>query len=416
MNLNGYISEKTVGLKFILRALRYRNYRLFFIGQGISLVGSWIQIIAVSWLVYRLTNSPFLLGAVGFASQIPTFLLAPFAGVLADRLNRRRILIITQSLFMIQALILAILALTGNIAVWHILVLGVFVGLVNGFDIPARQAFVVDIIENRNDLVNAIALNSSMFNAARLLGPAVAGILIAATGEGACFLINSISFLAVIFALLAMRIKTKKPTQQNSHILQGLKEGFIYAFGFPPIRYILLLLSLVSLMGMSYAILMPIVAKEILGGGARTLGLLMGATGLGALAGTVFLASRKSVQGLEKIITWGTLIFGAGVVAFSFSRVLWMSLLLLLGVGFGMMIQMGASNTVLQSLTEDDKRGRVMSFFAMAFMGMAPFGSLLAGSLTSWIGADNTLLISGVCCIFGSLFFSRKLLLIRREI
>lgn len=416
MNLNGYISEKTVGLKFILRALRYRNYRLFFIGQGISLVGSWIQIIAVSWLVYRLTNSPFLLGAVGFASQIPTFLLAPFAGVLADRLNRRRILIITQTLFMIQALILAILALTGNIAVWHILVLGVFVGLVNGFDIPARQAFVVDIIENRNDLVNAIALNSSMFNAARLLGPAVAGILIAATGEGACFLINSISFLAVIFALLAMRIKTKKPTQQNSHILQGLKEGFIYAFGFAPIRYILLLLSLVSLMGMSYAILMPIVAKEILGGGARTLGLLMGATGLGALAGTVFLASRKSVQGLEKIITWGTLIFGAGVVAFSFSRVLWMSLLLLLGVGFGMMIQMGASNTVLQSLTEDDKRGRVMSFFAMAFMGMAPFGSLLAGSLTSWIGADNTLLISGVCCIFGWLFFSRKLSLIRREI
>jgi len=416
MNLNGYISEKTVGLKFILRALRYRNYRLFFIGQGISLVGSWIQIIAVSWLVYRLTNSPFLLGAVGFASQIPTFLLAPFAGVLADRLNRRRILIITQTLFMIQALILAILALTGNIAVWHILVLGVFVGLVNGFDIPARQAFVVDIIENRNDLVNAIALNSSMFNAARLLGPAVAGILIAATGEGACFLINSISFLAVIFALLAMRIKTKKPTQQNSHILQGLKEGFIYAFGFAPIRYILLLLSLVSLMGMSYAILMPIVAKEILGGGARTLGLLMGATGLGALAGTVFLASRKSIQGLEKIITWGTLIFGAGVVAFSFSRVLRMSLLLLLGVGFGMMIQMGASNTVLQSLTEDDKRGRVMSFFAMAFMGMAPFGSLLAGSLTSWIGAGNTLLISGVCCIFGSLFFSRKLLLIRREI
>ena len=416
MSLNGYISEKTAGLKFILRALRYRNYRLFFVGQGISLVGSWIQIIAVSWLVYRLTHSPFLLGAVGFASQIPTFLLAPFAGVLADRLNRRRILIITQTLFMIQALILAILALTGNIAVWHILVLGVFAGLVNGFDIPTRQAFVVDIIENRDDLVNAIALNSSMFNAARLLGPAAAGILIAATGEGACFLINSISFLAVIFALLAMRIKTKKPAQQNSHILQGLKEGFIYAFGFAPIRYILLLLSLVSLMGMSYAVLMPIVAKEILGGGPRTLGFLMGATGLGALGGTIFLAARKGVEGLEKIITAGTLIFGAGIIAFSFSRILWVSLLLLLAVGVGLMIQMGASNTVLQSLTDDDKRGRVMSFFAMAFMGMAPFGSLLAGGLTSRIGADNTLLISGMCCLFGLLFFSRKLSLIRQKI
>lgn len=409
MRQEGVAGTNHLGWKFFVRALSYRNYRLFFAGQSVSVIGTWIQIIAVSWLIYRLTNSALLLGIVAFATQIPTFLLAPLAGVIADRFNRKRIIVITQTIAMIQALILAILAIFGNIAVWHILTLSIMLGLTNGFDIPARQAFVVDIIEGKEDLVNAIALNSSMFNAARLIGPSIAGIIIAAVGEGTCFLLNSITFLAVIFALLAIKIKPKELKAKNSHILQELKDGFIYTFGSAPIRNILLLLSLVSLLGMSYAILMPIFAKDILGGGAKTLGFLMGTAGLGALTGTFFLASRRETRGLEKIITAGTVIFGLGLATFSLSRILWLSLLLLFGAGFGMMIQMGASNTVIQSLTHDDKRGRVMSFFTMSFMGMAPFGSILAGSIANKIGAPYTLLLSGLGCIFGSLIFARKL-------
>lgn len=398
-----------IGWKFFVRALRYRNYRLFFAGQSVSLSGTWIQIVAVSWLIYRLTNSPLLLGIVAFAGQVPTFIIAPFAGVVADRFNRRKILIITQTALMLQALILAFLAISGHIAVWHIFILNILLGLASGFDIPARQAFVVDIIENKGDLINAIALNSSMFNAARLVGPSIAGIIIATAGEGACFLINGVTFLAVIFALLAIRTKPMPPEAKKSRILQDLKEGFVYTFSFRPIRYILLLLSLVSLCGMSYVVLMPIFAREILGGNSQTLGFLMAAAGLGALAGTIFLASRKDTRGLEKIITSGTAVFGLSLAIFSFSRNFWLSLLLLFTGGFGMMIQMGASNTVLQTLAHDDKRGRVMSFFAMAFMGMAPFGSLLAGALASKIGATHTLLLSGLSCLIGSAVFARKL-------
>jgi MFS family permease len=393
----------------IFRALSHRNYRLFFGGQGISLIGTWMQQIAMSWLVYRLTHSALLLGVVGFTSRIPTFFLASLAGVLADRWNRHRIIVITQILSMIQAMMLAILVLTGTIVVWHIIFLGLFLGFVNALDIPTRQSFVVDMIEKREDLGNAIALNSSMVNGARLIGPSVAGLLIATLGEGMCFLLNGLSFIAVIVALLAMKITPKKREIKSSRVLQGLKEGFHYAFGFAPIRSLLLLLGLVSLMGMPYMVLMPIFAEKILQGGPKTLGFLLGATGVGAIAGSMYLASRKSVLGLDRIIVISSNFFGIGLIAFSLSRLFWLSLLMMLLTGFGMMVQMASTNTVLQTIVEEDKRGRVMSFYTMAFMGMAPFGSLLAGSLANNIGAPKTVMIGGIACILGSVLFATRL-------
>jgi len=402
------------GLKLIFRALNHRNYRLFFGGQGISLIGTWMQQIAMNWLVYRLTHSALLLGIVGFTSRIPTFLLASLAGVLADRWNRHRILVSTQTLSMIQAMILAILVLTGTIAVWHIILLSLFLGLINALDIPTRQSFVVEMIEKKEDLGNAIALNSSMVNGARLLGPSLAGILIAALGEGMCFLLNGISFIAVILALLAMEIKPKQREIQSSEVFERLKEGFSYAFGFAPIRSVLLLLALVSLMGMPFTVLMPIFAEKILNGGAQALGFLMGATGVGAIIGSIYLASRRSVLGLGRIIVISSSLFGIGLIAFSLSRLFWLSLLMMLLTGFGMMVEMASSNTVLQTIVEEDKRGRVMSFYTMAFMGMVPFGSLLAGSLANNIGAPKTVMIGGIACIFGSAMFAKKLPSLRR--
>jgi MFS family permease len=399
----------------VLPALQHRNYRLFFGGQGISLIGTWMQRIAMSWLVYRLTKSAFLLGVVGFTGQIPIFVLTPFAGVLADRMNRHRILVVTQTLAMAQALILAILVLTDSIAIWHIISLSIFLGFVDAFDMPVRQSFMVEIVETK-DLGNAIALNSSIVNSARLLGPSIAGILIAAIGEGMCFLLNSMSYIAVIISLLAMKITLRRKQTQNTHVLQGLKEGFSYAFCFTPIRSVLLLLALVSLVGMPYMVLMPIFAKDILHGGPHTLGFLMGGSGVGALVGSIYLASRKSVLGLGKWIPLAASIFGIGLIAFSLSRILWFSLSLMLLTGFGMMVQMASSNTVLQTIVDEDKRGRVMSFYAMAIRGMAPFGSLLAGSLASKIGAPNTLMIGGVSCILGSVLFAKKLPLLRQMV
>jgi MFS family permease len=398
-----------IRLKLIFRALRYRNYRLFFGGQSISLIGTWLTQIATSWLVYRLSNSVLLLGVIGFVSQIPIFLLTPFAGVLVDRWNRHRTLVITQTLSMMQSLALAILTLTGVIEVWHIILLCIFQGLINAFDVPARQAFVVEMVAVKEDLGSAIALNSSMFNSARLLGPSIAGLLIAAFGEGVCFLIDGISYLAVIVALLAMKIKLTKIESQRANVLHGLKEGFTHAFGFVPIRAILLLLGLVGLAGMPYIILMPVFAANVLHGGPHTYGFLMGASGVGAVAGAVYLASRKSVRGLGKIISLASGIFGLGLILFSISRVFWLSLLLMVFTGLGMMMQVASSNTVLQTIVDDDKRGRIMSFYTMAFMGMSPFGSLLAGLLASKIGAPNTLLVCGALCILGAFLFSRSL-------
>lgn len=395
--------------KIIFRSLQYRNYRLFFGGQILSLVGTWIQQTALLWLVYRLTNSAFLLGAVGFSSQIPAFLLAPLAGVLSDRWNRQRILVATQTLAMIQALILGLLFFTTEISVWQIIPLAIFLGLINAFDMPTRQAFVVEMVENKEDLGNAIALNSLMFNSARLVGPPIAGILIAVTSEGVCFIINGISFLFVIVSLLMMQIKPKETKPKTTHVFHELREGLSYVHSFTPIKYIILLLALVSLVAMPYVVLMPVFAKKILHGGPHTLGFLMAAAGTGALAGAIWLASRKNVRGLVRIIPLSTATFGIGLIGFSLSHVLWLSLPLIFVAGLGIMTQMAACNTVIQTLVEDDKRGRVMSLYVMAFIGTAPFGSLIAGTLASVIGAPNTLMAGGVLCVLGAVIFALKL-------
>ena len=408
------ISEKnkrnqSTGLKTIFRSLQYRNYRLFFSGQSISLIGTWIQRIAMPWLVYRLSDSSFLLGVVGFAGQIPTFLLAPFAGVLSDRWNRYHILIVTQILSMVQALILASLFFSGAIRVSHIVILSILLGCINAFDVPSRQAFVIEMVENSEDLSNAIALNSSMVNGARLLGPSIAGILIASTNEGMCFLLNSISYLFVVASLILMRVKPRKRENKNSNVLIALKEGFSYTFNFEPIKLIILLLALISLMGMPYAVLMPVIAKEILHGDSFTFGFLMGASGVGALMGGIYLASRRNVLGLEKIIPLSASVFGLGLITFSLSRVFLLSSILMVVTGLGMMLQMASSNTIIQTVVDDDKRGRVMSIYAMAFLGTAPFGSFLAGSMASVLGAPNTLIIGGIFCVLGAIIFARKL-------
>ncbi|HEY3265284.1 MAG TPA: MFS transporter [Armatimonadota bacterium] len=398
----------------MLRALGHRNYRLFFSGQSISLIGTWLTRIAMSWMVLRLTGSAWMLGVVGFAGQIPTFLLAPYAGVMADRWDRHRILVITQTLAMVQSFLLAILALTHTIQVWEILALSIFQGLINAFDTPARQSFVIDMVEDRADLPNAIALNSSMVNAARLLGPSVAGVLIAGFGEGWCFLIDGFSYIAVIFSLLLMKVVRKKRSGQRRNVLHEMRAGFRYAFGFAPIRAVLSLLALVSLMGVPYTVLMPVMATRVLHGGPHTFGFLMAATGVGALCGALALASRRSVLGLGRIIPTAAAVFGVGLMSFSRSHSVWLSLILLMLTGVGFMVEMASSNTILQTIVNDEMRGRVMSFYTMSFMGTVPFGSLLAGALAARIGAPNTILIGGASCIVGAALFVTQLPELRR--
>ena len=407
---------KLEGIRNIFRSFQYRNYRLFFGGQSLSLIGTWIQRIATPWLVYHLTDSAFLLGVVGFAGQIPTFFIAPFAGVLTDRWNRYYILIATQVAAMIQALLLTLLYFGGNIRVWQIVILNIFLGIINAFDIPARQSFVIDMVEKKEDLGNAIALNSSMVNGARLLGPSVAGLLIALAGEGICFLINGLSYIFVIVSLLMMKITPGEIRRKDTHVLKELREGITYAFGFAPIKYIIYLLAVVSLMGMSYTVLMPVFAKEILHGGPHTFGFLMGASGLGALVGAIYLASRKSVVGLCNIIPLASGIFGLGLILFSFSRLKALSMGLMMVAGIGMMMQMASSNTILQTVVDNDKRGRIMSFYTMAFMGSAPFGSFLAGALAKIIGTPHTILFGGIIIMAGALVFALKLPEIRKKI
>ncbi|NEU71136.1 MFS transporter [Hassallia byssoidea VB512170] len=397
-------------------AFRSRNYRLFFLGQGISLIGSWMTQLATIWLVYHLTNSPVMLGIVGFTSQIPSFFLAPFGGVFVDRFSRHRTLIGTQILAMIQSLTLAVLALTGVIQIWHIIALSLLQGFINAVDAPARQAFVPELIERRDDLANAIAINSTMFNGARLIGPAIGGLLIAQVGAAYCFLIDGVSYIAVIAALLAMNIKSNKYQVSNANPIQKVKEGFNYAFGFPPIRAILILSALVSFLGMQYTIIVPIFAEKILQGGADTLGFLMAASGVGALSGGIYLATRGTVIGLGRLIAFGPTILGCGLIAFSLSRFLPLSLFSLFFVGLGTILQIASGNTVLQTIVDDDKRGRVMSLYTMSFLGTIPFGNLLAGFLANHIGATNTLIIDGIACILGSIFFVRKLPALRRSI
>ena len=404
-------------LAFMLRALRYRNYRLFFGGQIVSLAGTWITTTATGWLVYRLTGSAFLLGVVGFAGQFPAFLLGPFAGVFVDRWDRRRLLVATQVVSMLQSFALAALALSGRITVEAIVLLNVVQGIVNAFDMPGRQAFLIAMIEDKNDLSNAIALNSSMVNVARLVGPSIAGIVIATTNEGWCFFIDGVSYVGVIAALVAMRVAPRPaPASRRPGALQQFIEGWRYAFGFRPIRSIILLLALVSLVGVPYSVLMPVFATTVFHGGAHTLGFLMTASGGGALVGALWLATRKSVIGLGRIITIATASFGAGLIGFSFARVLAIAIPCLIVAGFGFIVQMAASNTIIQTIVDDSKRGRVMSFYMMAFLGTAPFGSLIAGWMSTRLGAPHTLLVGGLCCLAGASWFAIELPVIRRSV
>jgi len=401
--------NKTVRRLTTVPALRARNYRLFFFGQGVSLVGTWMTQTATIWLVYKLTNSALMLGIVGFTSQIPSLFLAPLGGVLVDRFNTHKILVITQIFAMIQSLALAVLALTGTINIWHFIFLSLFQGVINAIDAPARQAFVPEMIEKRDDLASAIALNSSLVNGGRLIGPAIAGILIARIGAAYCFLIDGLSYIAVIAALLAMHLKPKKITVKTGNVLQRLQEGFAYAYTFSPIRSTLLLLALFSLMAMPYVTLVPIFATKILAGDAHTLGFLMAASGVGAIGGGIYLSTRKTVVGLGNIIAIAPAVCGVGIIAFALSRIVWLSMLTSAVIGLGSILTISSSNTIIQTIVEDDKRGRVMSLFTMSFLGMVPFGNLLAGFAADRIGATNTLIIGGSFCIIGALLFARQL-------
>jgi MFS family permease len=401
----------------MLRALRYRNYRLFFGGQIVSLTGSWITITATSWLVYRLTGSALLLGVVGFASQIPSFVLIPLAGIFVDRWNRHRLLIATQAASMLVAFALAGLTLTGVITIPILIAVSVAQGIVNAFDMPTRQAFVVTLIEDKRDLANAIALNSSMFNAAWLVGPSVAGALIAVSNEGWCYLIDALSYVAVLGALIAMRVPpARQPGAARESPLAQFKEGWQYAYNSRPIRSVILLIGWACLTGVPYAVLLPVVAANVLAGGPHTLGFLMTASGGGALLGALWLASRRSLTGLSRTIPGSCALFGAGLVGFAFSRSVWLSASLMVVSGFGLMVQIAASNTLLQTIVEDTKRGRVMSFFLMAYMGTTPFGSLAAGAVSARIGAPYTIAIGGLCCLAAAAWFASTLQALQAEI
>jgi MFS family permease len=405
-------TERGRKLPAAMRALKHRNYQLFFGGQLISLTGTWMQSVAQSWLVYRLTGSAILLGLVSFSSQIPVFLVAPIGGAVADRHNRHRILIATQTLAMLLAFVLAALTLSARVQTWHIFALAALLGVANAFDIPARQAFVVDMV-GREDLINAIALNSSMVNGARIIGPAVAGILVAAIGEGWCFFANAVSYLAVIAGLLMMKVTKPRAVPRPGSALAHIVEGFRFVAGTGPVRALLLLLGLISLMGMPYAVLMPIFADQILHGGASGLGILMGASGLGALAGALSLAARQGVRGLGRWVALATAGFGVSIILFSLSRQFWLSAALLIPTGFSMMVQMAASNTLIQSMVPDALRGRVMAVYSMMFMGMAPFGALLAGVLANHLGAPLTVALGGGVCVLGASGFALRLPVLR---
>ena len=404
----------------MFRALGARNYRLFFVGQGLSLIGTWMTRIATSWLIYSLTHSALLLGTLGFAGQIPTFLLAPVAGVLVDRWDRYKIMIVTQVLSMIQSFALAALTLTHRITVMDVLALSVVQGLINAFDTPARQSYMVRLVDRREDLSNAIALNSSLVNSARLIGPAIAGVIIAAVGTGWCFLADGFSFLAVIGSLLMMRVDKSQnlPTASDKarSILREFQEGWVYVGEFKTVRNVLLLLGLICLMGMPYTVLLPLFATRVLHGGAKTLGWLMSSVGVGAVIGALVVAARKSVVGLGRNMAMAAAIFGIGLIAFSLSHLFWLSMILLMVTGFGFITQLASSNTLIQTVVDDKMRGRVMSYYTMAFFGTTPFGSLLAGVCASRFGASWTLLGGGVICVAAAVWFAANLPSLRREL
>lgn len=399
-----------------LRALSNRDYRLFFFGQGVSLIGTWMQNIASNWLMYRMTGSPFMLGLSGFLSQMPIFVISPFAGVIGDRVSRRRILLIVQTLAMFQAFVFAAVTLTGTVKVWHILMLNLALGIINSFEMPVRQAFVIQMIKDKADLPNAIALNSSIFNASRLIGPALAGIIAAAAGEGICFLINGISYIAVIAAFISMNVAPAVPREQNGDIISDLKDGISYAFGSIPIRAILLLIASVGLFGMSFPVLLPVFAVKIFGGGSHIFGMLVSFTGTGAFLATVYLAMRKSIQGQGRVMNISVYILALSLIGFSLSKNIFISSPLLVLAGFSMIVVIASCNMVIQSVVDEDKRGRVMSFYVMAFTGTAPLGVLLAGTLSSKAGAPVTLLVYGSVCFIIGIVFSLKLPSVREYV
>lgn len=395
------------------RALRHRNFQLFFFGQSISVIGNWMTRVATMWLVYRLTQSTLMLGVVSFAGQIVSFALGPFAGVWVERLNRRRLLVWTQAAGAVQSLGMAVLTLAHIITVREIVALTAMQGIINSFDMPGRQSFLGQMVDDRDDLGNAIAINSSMANGARLIGPAIAGLLIHAVGEGWCFLIDGLSYFAVIGSLLMMRIRPVDLRRHTSSMVEQMREGWDYVRSFTPVRTILLLFALISLMGYSYSVLLPVFAAQILHGGAKTLGWLTGASGVGALISALSLAVRKTADGLATMVPIAAATLGIALILFGFSSTLWISLVLMIFVGFGLMQCASASNTIIQSLVPEDKRGRAMSYYTMAFFGGSPFGSLMAGVLAHTIGAPRTVVITGTCCVLGSLWFSFKLPKIR---
>lgn len=405
MPVKSIFSKAVQSARNTLRALKYRNYRLYFTGQGFSLIGTWMQQVAMGWYVYRITHSPFSLGLIGFLNQFPSLFLSPFAGVMVDRFNKKTLMAVTQALMMLQAFTLAVLVLTGLGNIWNIAILSFFMGVLNSLDAPVRQSLVIELIDEKADLSNAIALNSAMFNGARLVGPAIAGVMIAWLGEGACFLLNGASYIAVLCAIAAINIPEKTINVKKSKVLAHLKEGLSYSAKSIPIRYIILIMALVSFLGMSYIVLMPVIAKDVLHGGPHTMGFLMGSVGVGALIGALYLASRKSVLGLGRRIPYHVIMMSAGLIGLSLSKIFILSMSSLFVVGFSMIMLMGSCNTILQTVVDDDKRGRVMSLYTLAFMGFTPFGSLLLGWLSGWAGVSIAILFSGVSCLAGGLLF-----------
>ena len=409
----GRKDEIASGLWSMVRAFRHRNFRLYFGGQSISLIGTWVQQVALGWTIYELTHSSLLLGVVSFAGQLPLFVVTPFAGVLVDRWNRHRTLIVTQTLSMLQAFALALVVSMHMLNVWNLIGLNLFAGIILAIDLTARQAFIVDMVGSGHDLPNAVALNAFVINGGRMLGPAIAGLLLTIVTPAVCFFLNAISYVPVIAALFAMRVKKHVQLAEQGRAVDDLIEGVRHSLGFPPIRAVLLLVALVSLLGMPYAVLMPIFAAEVLHGGAHTLGLLMTAPGIGALLGTIYLASRKSIRGAGIRVVAGAITFGAGLIALGVVHSLPLALIALGFVGLGMIVQLATSNTVLQTIVDDDKRGRVMSLYTMAVMGMTPFGSILGGALAHVIGVPTTFLIGGAICVGGAILFATKIRVLR---
>jgi len=400
----------------LFRALLSKNFRLFFIGQGISLIGTWMQQTAMSWLVYRLTKSSLLLGTTAFFGQIPNLFISPFIGVFLDRFNKHKILITTQSLALLQALILSILTLTNKIEVWHIVLLSLFLGIINSIDAPSRQSFVVEMVDRKEDLGNAIALNSFLFNSARLIGPTISGITVALIGEGMCFLINAISYLAVIFALFLMKLKPRKFESSSNNLFNDFKEGINYSFNFIVIRYVLIFIAISSIVSSFYNVLMPIFASNIYHGGPQTLGFLMSAVGSGAIIGAIYLAGRKSVIGIENIIVYSLGSAGIGLILFSLSKNLIFAIFILIIVGTSFMLNSVCSNTLVQTVIDDHIRGRVMSLYVMFFMGSMPIGSFIGGFLGNIIGPTYTVFLGGVICILSSFIYFSRLNLLKEKI